>query len=174
MGTPDRYQVVVNEKKLEIETEAGKTTSGKIGAKPYALDIVGSEEHGFSVIYDKASYKAEVIKADYTTKEFIIRVNGVDFNLQAADRFDLLLKELGMEHLTAAAVNDLKAPMPGLVLKVNVKPGDEVKKGQALVVLEAMKMENVLKAENDGLVKSVECSEGGAVDKNQVLISFEA
>jgi biotin carboxyl carrier protein len=93
--------------------------------------------------------------------------------VQAADRFDLLLKKLGLEDLAQAGASDLKAPMPGLVLETKVAPGTEVTAGQALVVLEAMKMENVLKAEADGVVKSVPIEKGQAVDKNQVLIEFE-
>jgi biotin carboxyl carrier protein len=64
--------------------------------------------------------------------------------------------------------------MPGLVLAVKVSPGDKIKKGEALIVLEAMKMENVLKAEADCVIKSIDCIIGSAAEKGQVLISFEA
>jgi acetyl/propionyl-CoA carboxylase alpha subunit len=75
--------------------------------------------------------------------------------------------------LESAAVKTLKAPMPGLVLEVMVGPGTEVKKGDPLLVLEAMKMENVLKAPTDAVIKDVIVEISAAVEKNQVLVNFE-
>jgi biotin carboxyl carrier protein len=68
----------------------------------------------------------------------------------------------------------LKAPMPGLVVRVQVQPGDRVVAGAGLVVLEAMKMENELKAAATGVVKEVRVAAGEAVEKGQVLVEFEA
>jgi acetyl/propionyl-CoA carboxylase alpha subunit len=67
----------------------------------------------------------------------------------------------------------LKAPMPGLVVRVHAKPGDRVDAGAGIVVLEAMKMENELKAQASGVVKSVRVAPGEAVEKGQVLVEFE-
>jgi pyruvate carboxylase subunit B len=67
----------------------------------------------------------------------------------------------------------LKAPMPGLVLRVQVKPGDRVEPGAGLVALEAMKMENELKAQAAGVVKAVRVAPGEAVEKGQVLLEFD-
>jgi biotin carboxyl carrier protein len=71
------------------------------------------------------------------------------------------------------AIEVLKAPMPGLVVRVQVKPGDKIGAGTGLVVLEAMKMENELKAAAPGVVKAVRVSSGAAVEKGQVLVEFE-
>jgi biotin carboxyl carrier protein len=78
-----------------------------------------------------------------------------------------------MDALATKKVNELKAPMPGLVLDVRVKVGDVIKKGEPLVVLEAMKMENVLKSIADVTIKKIAIEKGNAVEKNQVLIFFE-
>jgi pyruvate carboxylase subunit B len=67
----------------------------------------------------------------------------------------------------------LKAPMPGLVLRVQVTPGQRVLAGAGLVVLEAMKMENELKATAPAVVKTVRVQPGSAVEKGQVLLEFE-
>jgi len=78
----------------------------------------------------------------------------------------------GGDQRRAAGV--LKAPMPGLVVRVQVQPGEKVAAGDPLVVLEAMKMENELKAGAPGVVKSVRVAPGEAVEKGQVLVEFEA
>jgi biotin carboxyl carrier protein len=70
-------------------------------------------------------------------------------------------------------MNNVKAPMPGLVVNILVEIGQEIKKGDSLVILEAMKMENVLKATGDAKVKSILISKGGAVTKGQIMIEFE-
>jgi 3-methylcrotonyl-CoA carboxylase alpha subunit len=67
----------------------------------------------------------------------------------------------------------LMAPMPGLVLKVLVKPGDHVRAHQTLIVLEAMKMEHSIEAPHDGVVKAVHCAEGGRVAEGQLLVDLE-
>ncbi len=167
------YQIEINEKAYPVEvSEQGKKLS--LNGESLSLDIKGNAEKGFHLIHQQKSYRIHVLEADYESKEFSLEINDQIIAVKAADRFDLLLKDLGMEHLAASALNDLKAPMPGLVLDIKVKAGDNIKKGQPLIVLEAMKMENVLKAENDAVIKAVPCQEGEAVEKNQVLIEFEA
>jgi biotin carboxyl carrier protein len=80
---------------------------------------------------------------------------------------------MGLSIASNQAADDVKAPMPGLVLDILVEAGQTIQKGDSLLILEAMKMENVLKATGDGTVKSVIVEKGNAVDKNQVLIELE-
>ena len=77
-----------------------------------------------------------------------------------------------MDKLASTKVNDVKAPMPGLILSMSVAEGDEVKKGDPLLILEAMKMENVIKSPSDGVIKSIKAAQGDSVEKNEVLIQF--
>ncbi|MBL7811956.1 MAG: acetyl-CoA carboxylase biotin carboxyl carrier protein subunit [Bacteroidetes bacterium] len=79
---------------------------------------------------------------------------------------------MGLDQLTKPKAQTIKAPMPGLVLDVCTEPGMEVKKGDKVLVLEAMKMENIIKAQGDGIVGKVLVEKGQAVDKNQLLIEF--
>ena len=100
-------------------------------------------------------------------------MNGNNYSVEAKDKFDELLKQLGMDNLSSAKVNEIKAPMPGLVLKVLAKEGSEIKKGDSVLILEAMKMENVLKSPGGGKVKLLKVKAGDKVEKNQVLVVLE-
>lgn len=168
----EMYQVNVNDRDFKVEVK-GNGAEVLLNGAALELDLKGDAKKGFHLIKDRKSYQIQVLESDLESKEFLVEVNGQTFPVKGSDRFDLLLRDLGMEHLANAAVNDLKAPMPGLVLDVKVAPGDSIKKGQAILVLEAMKMENVLKAESDAVVKSINCETGQAVEKNQILIEFE-
>lgn len=136
------------------------------------LDMIEIKAGIFHVIKDNKSYNAEVLQTNPEEKSFVIRVNGNKYTVQVKDRYDNLLKELGIEGGASAKVKDVKAPMPGLVVDIRVAEGAQVKKGDALVVLQAMKMENILKSPLDGTVKKVNAKNGVAVEKNQVLITF--
>ena len=70
-------------------------------------------------------------------------------------------------------LKDLKAPMPGLVLDIMVKEGEEVTEGQELIVLEAMKMDNAIKSPQDGKIKKIAIKNQDKIDKNHTLLSFE-
>jgi acetyl/propionyl-CoA carboxylase alpha subunit len=157
------------EHRVELE---GKNT-GKINGENFSVDLIKVKAGIFSIIKDDKSYNVEVVKTDKSTKTFTIKVNGNKYDLEVKDQFDELLKKLGMENLNAGKVNEIKAPMPGLVIDILVQPGSEVKKGDAIMVLEAMKMENILKSPSDGVVKKVNVEKKQAVEKNQVLVNFE-
>lgn len=73
----------------------------------------------------------------------------------------------------AAGFSKIEAPLPGTMFKINVKAGDEVKKGQAIMVLEAMKMENNILAEKDGVINKVLVSVGDAVLQGDILAEIE-
>jgi biotin carboxyl carrier protein len=79
---------------------------------------------------------------------------------------------MGLSNLQSAKVSEIKAPMPGLVLKVFVSNGDEVKKGDNLFILEAMKMENIIKSPSDVSIKNIKIVPGDKVEKGQVLMQF--
>jgi biotin carboxyl carrier protein len=92
--------------------------------------------------------------------------------MQITDQFDELLHQLGMDNLTTATISEIKAPMPGLVLRILASEGQEVQKGGNLLVLEAMKMENIIKAPADVIIKTVKINPGDKVEKNQVMMIF--
>ena len=112
---------------------------------------------------------------DRRNKTITFSINGKDLSLKYQDQWDVLLEKMGFDSEESTQNQPLIAPMPGLVLSVEVKPGDVVQKGQALVKLEAMKMENLLRAQTDNqIVAKVHVSQGENVEKNKVLIEFQS
>jgi biotin carboxyl carrier protein len=143
-----------------------------VNGKPVKGSLIKINPYQYHLLYNNQSYNVDVIKMNSEEKSLLIKINGAKFNIQLRDKYDELLHSLGMDDMTAKKVSDVKAPMPGMVLNVLVQEGMEVKKGDALVVLEAMKMENILKSPGDGIVKKIIASKGKAVEKNEVLIQF--
>lgn len=126
----------------------------------------------YHYLINNRSYNIDVIESDKKSKQYQLKINGKDFDVQLRDRYDDLLHELGLDTITAAKISDLKAPMPGLVVDILVQENSVVKKGDTLVILEAMKMENSLKATADTIVKKVMVKKGQAVEKNEVLVQL--
>ena len=164
---------------LQVKTANDKTW--QVGIKndtvllngaPFNWDISPIGPNTFHIIKDSRSYTAELVSANYEEKTFIFKINGVTQTVSVKDRFDLLLDKLGMSNANTRKVNDVKAPMPGLILEIKVQPGQQVKKGDPIMILEAMKMENILKSPGDGVVKEIKVQEKQNVEKNQVLIQF--
>ena len=166
------YELTTNEQKFNIKP-LEKLGLGEVNGNNFDIDVRKINEKEFHVIKDNKTYTVEIVTADYSSKAFTVKVNNTAYDFEAKDQFDLLLSQMGMDMSTNQKVSNLKAPMPGLVLKTLVKAGDSIAKGDGLIVLEAMKMESVLKSPDDVIIKSIEVEIGKSVEKNQVLIEFE-
>jgi biotin carboxyl carrier protein len=118
------------------------------------------------------TYRAEWISLDKETQEAKIKVNQNIYTVKVIEPIDEMLKSLGMGASNQKKIKELKAPMPGLVLKLMVQAGDQVEKDTPLVILEAMKMENVIKAAGNGVIKEIKVIEGQAVEKSTIMIEF--
>ncbi|MEZ0611547.1 biotin/lipoyl-containing protein [Fibrella sp. WM1] len=140
--------------------------------QPFNWDLSKLNERTYHIIRDNQSYSVEVVAIDATTKTVRLKINGNIHEVQVKDRFDLLLEKMGMSNAAANKVNDIKAPMPGLIVGISVQPGDTVSKGDTVLILEAMKMENVIKAPGDGTVQAIKVEKGARVEKGQVLVQF--
>ncbi|MEM1324700.1 MAG: biotin/lipoyl-containing protein [Bacteroidota bacterium] len=135
------------------------------------LDSIPNADGSFHLLKDNKAYQ---IEAKYIgRKRFEILVNGNKYEVQLADEKDMLVERLGLGVRAASMAKEVVAPMPGLVLSIAVSEGQSVAKGDALLILEAMKMENVIKAAGDGVVKSISVQQGAAVEKGAVLLDFE-
>ena len=163
---------VYNEKEYKVGFSNADKTAGEVNELPFNWDLIKVKEGSYHAIKDNKSYNIELISADYKEKKFTLRINGNTYAVVVKDKFDELLISLGMDNLSTGKINEVRAPMPGLVLDIRVNIGDSVKKGDALLVLEAMKMENNLKSPGEGTIKRIHVEKGVAVEKNQVLVSF--
>lgn len=127
----------------------------------------------YSILMDGRSYTAQVLKIDREAKTVSLEIDHQQYEVAIEEPIDQLLAAMGIKDALAHKVNDIKAPMPGLVLKVLVEPGQTIRKGDPVLVLEAMKMENVFKSAADAIVKAIKVAPGTAVEKGEVLIVLE-
>ena len=135
-------------------------------------DLIKISENLYHLIKDSRSYVVELISVDPDKKRVHLKVNGEFFEADVQDRYDILLEKLGMNQSGNSSHLEVKAPMPGKILEVLVSQGQKVKKGDQLLVLEAMKMENMIKSAGDGVVTAIFVKKGMNVEKNQVMIQF--
>jgi biotin carboxyl carrier protein len=137
------------------------------------LDFIRTGERTFHLLKDNQSYQSSIEEMDFERKTAKILINGRSYEVKLKDTFDQLVSKLGLETLSSAKIKDVKAPMPGLVLDVSVGPGQSIQKGDKLLILEAMKMENVIKSDGEGVIKTIHVEQGATVDKGQLLIEME-
>lgn len=156
---------------LQFDIELNPNSSATINGQNQPYDLLATGENKWHLLLNKKSYNIVLVRQEGKTVH--LKVNNHPYTIELSDRLDTLLESMGMADLGKSKVNELKAPMPGLVLDIMAETGAAVKKGDALLILEAMKMENVIKAPADGVVKNIHAEKGKTVEKNQLLISFE-
>lgn len=121
---------------------------------------------------NEKSIVLEVLSIDLALKTMTIRHQHSVYDIELKDNLDLVLDKMGIKRSVDTISTDIKAPMPGKVIDIIVSEGDTVAKGDGILILEAMKMENVIKAEHDCTIKKVLVSTGISVEKAQVLIEL--
>lgn len=134
-------------------------------------DLVRTGPSTFSLVRNGRSHRVLVLKEDKDNGTVRLRIGAHTYTVHLQDDRSRLMHTLGLDK-GASKVKEIKAPMPGMVLNVLVKPGDAVKKNDPILVLEAMKMENMIKAPGDATVSVVHAEKGRAVEKGQLLVSF--
>ncbi|MEN8786202.1 MAG: biotin/lipoyl-containing protein [Flavobacteriales bacterium] len=158
-----------NEFDLEVISESEVV----LNSENKTLDVISVSSNKKHAIINNVSYSIETVSFDEEKKLATIKVNNKSYQVSLKDKYDLLLKDLGMSNMTTKVIKEIKAPMPGLVVSIQVEKGQEVKAGDSVLILEAMKMENVLKSPIDGVIKTIKTEKSQTVDKNAVLIEFE-
>lgn len=146
-------QFIVNGKELEIDIKMINATS-------------------FHVIHGNKSYLVRLANFDPNQKKIHLQVNGKTYRIDYKDENDLLLEKMGIDLIEEKGDTELKAPMPGLITEIKVREGQKIKEGDALIILKAMKMENILKSTHDGIVIKILVEENQKVEKNTTMIQF--
>ncbi|MFS4417114.1 biotin/lipoyl-containing protein [Maribacter sp. 2307ULW6-5] len=138
-----------------------------------ALDIIHTQGPFHHVLSDAQSEQVEVVAANFHSRTYTIRVNQTLYQVAISRPLDALIANMGFVMGENQVVKEIEAPMPGLILELAVKEGQEVRENDTLLVLEAMKMENTIVSPRDGVIKSIAIKKGDAVEKKQALITFE-
>lgn len=159
----------VNDKVFEISFANNQVV---INGDTFELDIEKLGERRLHIIKKHHSYLAEIINIEEDGKRISIKINNNIYEVSLKSKLDKLLEKLGMYNLHNQVANDIKAPMPGLILDIMVKENQRVKKGDSVLILEAMKMENMIKSPTDGIITKIQIEKGQSVEKNTVLVLF--
>lgn len=162
----------MKDRKFEIEID-GQSTLKLHASQINEMDLAKNPDGSYHLLLDQESFRLEFLGLRNQGKEYLLKVNGYSMLAKISDPIDQLVSKMGLSNALQNTVSEVKAPMPGLVLKIEVKVGDQVQAGQALFILEAMKMENVIKSPGEVTIAEILIKPGDAVEKGQVLIRFE-
>ena len=165
-----RYYVTIGERTFEVElsgdvvTVDGQPVTAELATVPgMPLRHLLADGRSFSLVADRGEERGS----------WILHLNGQRHAAEVVDERTRAIRAMTGGGKAAQGPKPVRAPMPGLVVRVDVEPGQEVRAGQGVVIIEAMKMENELKAEADGVVARVLVQQGQAVEKGAVLVEFE-
>ncbi len=130
-------------------------------------------EFEWQILLNGNSYTVFLHQVDRENKTVRLTINGKSIEVGIRSRAAKLLQELGIADKFQKKTDSVKAPMPGLIHSVSTTVGAIVKKGEPLLILEAMKMENIIKSPGDGVISRIHVAEKDSVNKNALLVSFE-
>ncbi|MEI7483596.1 MAG: acetyl-CoA carboxylase biotin carboxyl carrier protein subunit [Ignavibacteriota bacterium] len=171
-----KYIININgaETPVEIEVSENEVKFNQQDLSSYEYKFITDELLQLRVNNVNYLFKAETVHdTDIKNTEFILKHDSKYYSMVCKNELELLTEKFSKNRGGAKIKNELTSPMPGAIVKINVKEGDSVKKGDVLVVLEAMKMENELKATADCKIQKIMVEEKMSVDKNHLLIKFE-
>jgi len=156
---------------VELLYREGNKVKVAVDHKIYELDIVMVEEGIYSVLLNNRSFNLELIQSG-GSKKYTINTYLNTYEVEIVDAETKYLRAREKSQFGESG-NKIVSPMPGKIVKIPVKLGEEVKEGQTLIIVSAMKMESEFKAKKDGKVKEILTAEGATVDGNQVLLILE-
>ena len=162
-------QIIVNTAKFNWRIEDDSHIF--LNDKHIEPNIVHISEHEYSILLNGRSYHVISSRND---KHHVVYVNNNKYDVTIENPSDRFLRSILENPVTRQGmITEVRAPMPGLVVNIEVAQGHEVKAGDGLLILEAMKMENEIKAVTGGIIKKILVDERQAVEKNQLLIEIE-
>ncbi len=137
------------------------------------LDVKQLSNFNFNVIHNNKSFNLQTVESNFNAREYTVQVNKNMYTIKIANELDTIIKELGFSHGHLKKSNEIKAPMPGIILNIMVKENQQVVEGEILLLLEAMKMENAITAHKNGIIKKIKTTIASTVEKGQLLIELE-
>ncbi len=168
MGRLMRYHVTISGTSFEVELGSDGT---RVDGRPVSaelLSVAGTDVR--SLLLDGASHR--LVARRLGAGRWAVQTAGRRLEAEVLDERTRAIRDMAGARAGSQGSRPIRAPMPGLVVKVEVAEGDSVAEGQGVVIVEAMKMENELRAEGAGRVSRVLVTEGEAVEKDQVLIEM--
>lgn len=163
------YQATVGKHQWEISQVAD---TWHIDDKETGADIVARGEKVFEVRHNNQQYRVLIHQIDEAGNTVTLTINGKKTTVSLRSRLARLLDDMGLADALIPKIDSVKAPMPGLVKSVSASIGQSVEKGDALMILEAMKMENVIKSPGPGTISEIHVSAGETVEKGALMIKF--
>jgi len=153
---------------VDLLKRDGNLLSVAVDGEIYDLDMVMVDEGIYSIIYKGKSYNVEMIQGD-SDKHYVVNTFYNSYNVEVVDAES---KYIRSRHKGDAheGENSISTPMPGKVVKILVKVGDEVEAGQTVIIVSAMKMESEFKAGKPGLIKAINVKEGDLVEGHKVMV----
>ena len=162
-----KYITTVDDKQFLVEIIDEKHIS--VDGKVYEVDFESvSGQPVYSLILDGKSHEAYVASGD---NNWQVLLRGRLFPVTVEDEREMRLRSAAGGGVAETGEFHLRAPMPGLVVAIPVEEGQQIKKGQVLLILESMKMQNELKSPRDGTVGRIRVRAGETVEQKQTLLS---
>ena len=163
-----KYVTTIEGKQFEIEVVDDRHV--RVGNRLVEVNFeTVSGQPVYSLIVDGKSYESYVYSGD---EDWQVLLRGRQFQVKVEDEREKRLKAAAGGGVADGGEFHLKAPMPGLVVAIPVAEGQEVKKGQVLVILESMKMQNELKCPRDGTISHIKVKAGESVEQKQILLNL--
>ena len=162
------YFVTINGREYVVRIENEGTVF--VNGEQIPVDILQLDERSFSILVNG---KSEKVIAEGSNGAYQVQINGRQLEAVIESERMRLLKQFERQSAGRVSKTEIRAPMPALVIKIEVRVGDEVKSGQGLVILEAMKMENEIKAPSAGRVKEIYAVKGKPVEKGELIMTLE-
>jgi biotin carboxyl carrier protein len=156
--------------KVELLIQKGTEFTIKVDDKEYKTDIIMVERGVYSILMDGRSYNVELIETS-GPKNYHVNTLFYSFDAEVVDAERRYQKS--RKKIDSLEDNIISSPMPGKVVRILVKPGDQVKAGDTVVIVSAMKMESEYKVKSDRIIKEIRVKEGDTVSANQPLIVIE-
>ena len=169
-------EILINLNEIEYKASIDRNNSSilELNGKKFHIEILKRHSKNvYSFLINNRIFQVELnIKSQNPSQVFI---DGFNFDINITDETQKLIKKFVVrsDGVESGALLKIKAPMPGMVIKILVNEGAEVNKGDKLIIIEAMKMENALISTLDGVVKKINAKENTPVEKDSILIEIE-